>query len=37
MREDMGADIPQISPEENSILISEFTENEVFEAISQME
>jgi mannosylglycoprotein endo-beta-mannosidase len=37
MREDMGADIPQISPEENSILISEFTEDEVFEAISQME
>jgi hypothetical protein len=30
MREDMGADIPQISPEENSILISEFTEDEVF-------
>jgi hypothetical protein len=30
-------DIPQISDEENAILIADFTEKEVFDAISQME
>jgi hypothetical protein len=33
----MVHDIPQISPNENEILTTPFTEEEVFEAISQME
>ena len=33
----MTHDIPQISAEENAILTAAFSENEVFEAISQME
>jgi hypothetical protein len=37
MEENTIDDIPQISAEENTILISEFSENEVFEAISQMD
>jgi hypothetical protein len=35
--EDQISDIPQVSPEENEILIADFTENEVREAIFQME
>jgi hypothetical protein len=35
--EDQILDIPQVSPEENEILIADFTENEVREAIFQME
>lgn len=37
MREDRTKDIPHLSHEENSILIAGFTDEEVFEAISQME
>jgi hypothetical protein len=37
MREDEIVDIPQVSPQENAILTTDFTEEEVFEAISQME
>jgi mannosylglycoprotein endo-beta-mannosidase len=37
MDESMIHDIPQISAEENAILVAAFSENEVFEAISQME
>ena len=37
MIETMMEDMPQISPLENSILASTFTEKEVFDAISQME
>jgi hypothetical protein len=37
MREDKIVDIPQVSPQENSILTADFTKEEVFEAISQME
>jgi hypothetical protein len=37
MREDMVEDVPQLSPNENDILTAVFTEEEVFEAISQME
>ena len=36
LREELVADIPQLSVEENNILIADFTEKEVFEAISQM-
>jgi mannosylglycoprotein endo-beta-mannosidase len=35
--EEVVHDIPQISSNENEILITPFTEEEVFEAISQME
>jgi hypothetical protein len=35
--EDQISDIPQVSPEENESLIANFTENEVREAIYQME
>jgi hypothetical protein len=35
--EDQISDIPQVSPEENESLIADFTENEVREAIFQME
>ena len=37
MDEDVTNDMPQISSDENAILTSEFTEKEVYEAISQME
>jgi hypothetical protein len=37
MRENMISDIPRLSQEENNILIADFTEEEIFEAISQME
>ena len=37
LEESFIADLPQITPQENSILTSVFTEKEVFEAISQME
>jgi hypothetical protein len=37
MREDEILDIPQVSPQENGILTTDFMEEEVFEAISQME
>ena len=37
MNEDFYEDMPQISFEENEILTSNFTESEVFEAISSME
>ena len=37
MIENLTGDLAQISPVENNILISPFTEEEVFEAISQME
>jgi hypothetical protein len=37
IREEVTHDIPQLSQEENSILASPFTEEEVFEAISKME
>ena len=37
LREDQNLDIPQVSPEENNILISPFTESEVREAVFQME
>jgi len=35
--EDQILDIPQVSPEENVVLISEFTESEVRDAVFQME
>jgi exonuclease III len=35
--EDQISDIPQVSPEENDVLISPFTESEVKEAVFQME
>jgi hypothetical protein len=35
--EDQNLDIPQVSPEENDILISPFTESEAKEAVFQME
>jgi hypothetical protein len=35
--EDHIRDIPQVSDEENEILIADFTENEVREAVFQME
>jgi hypothetical protein len=34
---DANSDIPQVSSEENVMLTADFTEEEVFEAISQME
>ena len=37
MMEDQVHDIPQLSEEENNILIANFTMEEVHEAISQME
>ena len=37
MVEENNDDMPQISEEENDILTSDFTENEVKEAIFQME
>jgi hypothetical protein len=37
MNEGEVSDIPQVSPDENSILTAAFPEEEVFEAISQME
>ena len=37
MLEDVNDDIPQVSTEENGILTAPFTEEEVYEAISQME
>jgi hypothetical protein len=37
MMENHVTDIPQLTPEENNILTTAFTEVEVFEAISQME
>jgi mannosylglycoprotein endo-beta-mannosidase len=37
MRENVISDIPQLSQEENNILTADFTEEEIFEAISQME
>jgi hypothetical protein len=36
MREDRVEDIPQLSPDGNGILTTVFTEEQVFEAISQM-
>jgi mannosylglycoprotein endo-beta-mannosidase len=35
--EDFNSDIPQLSHDENSILIAEFSEKEIFEAIDQIE
>ena len=35
--EDQISDIPQVSPEENNVLISEFTESEVRDTVFQME
>jgi mannosylglycoprotein endo-beta-mannosidase len=35
--EDFNSDIPQLSHDENSILIADFSEKEVFDAIDQME
>jgi hypothetical protein len=35
--EERVMDIPQLSQDENILLIANFTEEEVFEAISQME
>jgi hypothetical protein len=35
--ESENSDIPQVSPEENSILIADFSEEEVYNAIMQME
>ena len=37
LMEDQNLDIPQVTPEENNILISPFTESEVRDAIFQME
>ena len=37
LMEDQISDIPQVSPEENNVLISEFTESEVRDAVFQME
>jgi len=37
LREDQILDIPQVSPEENDILISPFTKSEVRDAVFQME
>ena len=37
MVEDWVQDIPQVSAEENALLTADFKEDEVFEAISQME
>jgi mannosylglycoprotein endo-beta-mannosidase len=37
MNEGEVSDIPQVSPDENSILTAAFSEEEVFKAISQME
>jgi hypothetical protein len=37
MQEDVIVDIPQLSSEENNILIADFTGEEIFEAIFQME
>jgi mannosylglycoprotein endo-beta-mannosidase len=37
LREDLVADIAQLSTEENNILTVDFTQEEVFDAISQME
>jgi hypothetical protein len=37
LMEDQISDIPQVSSEENESLIADFTENEVREAIFQME
>jgi hypothetical protein len=37
MRESDKADIPQLPDEENKILIANFTEQEVYAAIIQME
>ena len=37
MREDCIEDVPQVSPSENSILTTNFTVEEMFEALSQME
>ena len=37
MVESVTDDIPQISTEENEILVANFSENEVHEAIMQME
>jgi hypothetical protein len=35
--ENLNNDIPQLSPEENSILVADFSESEELEAIEQME
>jgi hypothetical protein len=35
--EDFNNDIPQLSNEENNILVAEFSDTEVLEAIAQME
>jgi len=37
LREDQNLDIPQVSLEENDILVSPFSESEVREAFVQME
>jgi hypothetical protein len=37
LREDLVDDIPQLSVEENEMLTADFTEEEVLEAISEME
>ena len=37
LRESEKADIPQLSVEENNILIADFSEKEIYEAIMQME
>jgi hypothetical protein len=36
LREDFTSDIPQLYPGENNLLTADFTEKEVFEAISMM-
>jgi hypothetical protein len=35
--ENLNNDIPQLSPEENSILVADFSKSEVLEAVEQME
>jgi hypothetical protein len=37
MVESVNHDIPQLSQEENDILVKDFSEKEVFDAIMQME
>jgi hypothetical protein len=37
MRESIIHDIPQLSQEENDILIADFSEKEIYDAIMQME
>jgi hypothetical protein len=37
MREEVNQDLPQLTPKDNDILIANFTEKEVYDAIFQME